>query len=153
MRMEKLHYVQMTVSGAIGVVGGVIVKALGGWSQDLQMLIYCMAIDFLLGLLIAAIWKRSTKSINGALDSVSAWKGLCRKGASLLVVLVASQLDRTLGLDYIRTAAIIAFIANELISITENLGIMGVPLPPVITRAIDVLTAKSEGGVNDGNRD
>lgn len=117
---------------------------LGGWSEDLNTLLVFMGTDFTLGLLIAAVWKKSGKSKNGALNSVSAWKGLCRKGASLLVVLIAHRVDVTLGVTYIRTAVIIAFIANEGISIIENLGIMGVPLPNVLKKAIDVLKEKSE---------
>lgn len=117
---------------------------LGGWSEDLNTLLVFMGTDFVLGLLIAAVWKKSGKSKNGALNSVSAWKGLCRKGASLLVVLIAHRVDVTLGVTYIRTAVIIAFIANEGISIIENLGIMGVPLPNVLKKAIDVLKEKSE---------
>ena len=67
-----------------------------------------------------------------------------RKGVTLLVVLVAHRLDILIGTDYIRTAVIIAFCANELISIVENLGIMGVPLPTVITKAIEILQNKAD---------
>lgn len=129
---------------AIGMVGSFIAKLFGGWGEDMQSLLIFMGIDFLLGLIIAAVWQKSGKSENGALSSWSAWKGLMRKGASLLVVLIAHRLDMMIGVDYIRTAVIIAFCADELISIVENLGIMGVPLPTVITRAIDVLKDKSD---------
>ena len=126
----------------IGTIGSGIAYLLGGWNTDLTTLIIFMTVDFVLGLAIAAIWKRSGKSETGALNSISAWKGLMRKGASLLVVLIAYRLDLTLGVDYIRTAVIIAFIANEGLSIVENLGIMGVPLPKQIIKAIDVLKSK-----------
>lgn len=62
-------------------------------------------------------------------------------------VLVAYRIDLILGLDYIRNAVIIAFITNELISLVENAGLMGVPLPAVITKAIDILQKKSESEV------
>ena len=71
-------------------------------------------------------------------------KGLCRKGVSLLVVLVACRLDMIMGSNFIRDATVIAFIANETISIIENAGLMGVPIPSVITKAIEVLKKKSE---------
>ena len=119
-------------------------SVLGGWSEDLTTLLIFMAVDFTTGLLIAAIWKKSGKSQTGALNSRSAWKGLIRKGVTLLVVLVANRLDITLGVNYIRTGVIIAFIVNEAISIVENLGIMGIPLPVMITKAIDILKQKSE---------
>lgn len=142
--MEKVATLKTFVIAAIGSIGGGIAQLFGGWGEDLQTLLIFMGVDYLLGLLIAAVWKKSGKSESGALNSWSAWKGLMRKGASLLVVLVAYRLDLLLGLDYIRTAVIIAFCADELISIVENLGIMGVPLPKVIKKAIDVLKEKSE---------
>lgn len=142
--MEKLNTFKMTIMLVVGGIGGAIAKLLGGWSEDLNTLLILMAVDFIMGLLIAAVWKKSGKSETGALNSISAWKGLIRKGVSLLVVLVAHRLDVTLGMDYIRTGVIIAFITDETISIFENLGIMGIPLPPVITKAIDVLKNKTE---------
>ena len=142
--MEKLNTFKMTIMFIAGGIGSFVAKLLGGWSEDLNTLLILMAVDFVMGLLIAAVWKKSGKSETGALNSISAWKGLIRKGASLLVVLVAHRLDVTLGMDYIRTGVIIAFITDETISIFENLGIMGIQLPPVITKAIDVLKNKTE---------
>lgn len=63
---------------------------------------------------------------------------------SLLFVLIAYRLDLAIGSNYIRDAVIIGFIVNETISIVENAGLMGVPLPEVINKAIDILTSKSE---------
>lgn len=128
-----------------GVAGSFIVNnLLGGWTEDLLTLLIMMAIDFILGLLIAAVWKKSGKSETGALNSLSAWKGLCRKGGTLLVVMVAYRLDITLGTEYIKTGVIIAFIANEAISIIENLGVMGVPMPAILKNAIEALQDKTE---------
>jgi len=141
--MLKIVSTKPSVLVAVGSIGSFFVKLLGGWDEDLQTLLIFMGIDYLLGLAIAAVWKKSGKSENGALSSWSAWQGLVRKGASLAVVLVGHRLDITFGLDYIRTAIIIAFCTDELISIAENLGIMGVPLPSVVTKAIDVLKTKS----------
>lgn len=142
--LENLNYFKMFVMTVIGGIGGWIVNLLGGWTEDLTTLLIFMGVDYLLGLLIAGFWKKSNKSETGALSSWSAWKGLCRKGVSLLVVLIAYRLDLTLGLSYIKTAVIIAFIANEGLSIMENLGIMGVPFSPVIQNAIEILIKKSE---------
>ena len=63
---------------------------------------------------------------------------------TLLFVLIAYRLDITIGTNYIRDAVIIGFIANELISVIENAGLMGIPLPETVTKAVDVLTAKSK---------
>lgn len=130
--------------GGIGIVGSFFANLYGGWSEDLNTLLILMLVDFVTGLLIATIWKKSEKSETGALNSISAWKGLCRKGVSLLVVLVAYRLDLALDVNYIKTAVTIAFIVNESISIIENAGIMGIPLPSILSKAIDVLRQKTE---------
>lgn len=140
-----MNNVKAAVLTAAGTVGTFIINTLlGGWTEDLLTLLIMMAIDFTFGLLIAAVWKKSGKSETGALNSLSAWKGLCRKGGTLLVVMVAYRLDVTLGTEYIKTGVIIAFIANEAISIIENLGIMGVPMPAVLKKAIEVLQEKAD---------
>lgn len=142
--MEKINTIKGMVMVTAGTVGSWFASLFGGWSEDLTTLLIFMGVDFVMGLLIAAIWNKSEKSESGALNSVSAWKGLCRKGVSLLVVLIAYRLDVTLGVNYIKTAVIIAFIANESISIVENLGIMGVPMPAIVSKAIDILKSKAE---------
>lgn len=143
---ENLNAIKLFIISVFGCVGGSIIKVLGGWSEDLTTLLILMGIDFLLGLLIATFWKKSNKSKSGTLNSTSAWLGLLKKGVALLIVLVGYRLDVTLGVDYIKTAVVMAFIVNELISIVENLGIMGVKYPEVIKKAIDVLTSKTDSG-------
>lgn len=128
----------------IGVVGGLISTLFGGWDAALITLMIFMGIDYVTGLIVAGVFHRSEKTENGALESRAGWKGLCRKGVTLLVVLVACRLDLVMGSDFIRDAVVIAFIANETISIIENAGLMGIPIPAVITRAIEVLKNKSE---------
>ena len=139
--MEKFKLLFITVFGAIG---GFIAQLFGGWSNDMTTLLVFMGIDIVMGLMIAAIWQNSKKSLTGALNSVTMWKGLCRKGGSLLIVLVACRLDISLGTNYIRQSVIIALIVNESISIIENAGDMGIPIPKVIIKAIDVLKQKED---------
>lgn len=127
----------------IGVVGGMIAAAFGGWDEALVTLVIFMVIDYLSGLLVAGVFHNSKKTESGALESRAGWKGLCRKCVTLLFVLIAYRLDLAIGVNYIRDAVIIGFMANELISIVENAGLMGIPLPAVIQNAIDVLTKKS----------
>lgn len=142
--MEQLNNVKVFLCTMFGGILGWIINLMGGWSEDLTTLLIFMGVDFILGLLIAGFWQKSNKSESGALSSWSAWKGLCRKGVSLLIVLIGYRLDVTLGVEYIRTAVILAFIANEGISILENIGIMGVKYPEALKKALDVLTNKSE---------
>ena len=103
-----------------------------------------MGVDYATGLVVAGVFHKSQKSEDGALESRAGWKGLCRKGVSLLVVLVACRLDMVTGSTFIRDATVIAFIANETISIVENAGLMGVPIPEVVVKAIDILKQKSD---------
>jgi toxin secretion/phage lysis holin len=62
----------------------------------------------------------------------------------LLAVLIAYRLDLTAGTTYIRDMVILAFVANEALSIIENAGLMGVPMPAVITKAVDMLHRRKE---------
>ena len=132
---------------AVGLVGGFIAMAFGGWSDALITLTIFMSVDYVTGLIVAGIFKKSKKSENGALESRAGFKGLCRKGVALLIVLVAVRLDVVMQTTYIKDAVIIAFIVNESISIIENAGLMGIPIPVAITKAIDILKKSSDGDV------
>lgn len=128
-----------------GLIGALIARLYGGWDSAMATLIIVMAVDYISGLTVAGVFRKSLKTASGALSSYIGLKGLCKKAMELLIVLVAYRLDLALGVDYIKNASIIAFIANEVISITENAGLMGIPLPKAITKAIDVLTDQSDG--------
>lgn len=128
----------------VGMVGGFIASLFGGWSTGLVTLLIFMSIDYLSGLIVAGVFHNSPKTGTGTLESRAGWKGLCRKCMTLLFVLIAYRLDLALGISYIRDSVILGFMTNELISIVENAGLMGLPLPAVITKAIDVLTKKAE---------
>lgn len=129
----------------IGVIGSIITSAFGGWDTGLITLLIFMGIDYFSGLVVAGVFHKSNKTESGALESKAGWKGLCRKCMTLLFVLIAYRLDLAIGVDYIRNAVIIGFMANELISIVENAGLMGLPLPDAINKAIDVLAEQKEG--------
>lgn len=128
----------------IGAIGALIASLFGGLDQALATLVIFMAMDYVTGLIVAGVFHTSQKSENGALESRAGWKGLCRKGVTLLVVLVACRLDLITGTNFIRDAVIIAFICNETISIIENVGLMGIDIPPALTAAIEVLKKKSD---------
>ncbi len=142
--------IKTVLCAVLGTVGGFVASLFGGWTEDIITLLVLMTVDFVMGLTLAGVFHTSNKSKNGTLDSRAGWMGLCKKGVTLCVVLIAHRLDVSLGTDYIKTAAVIGFIANETISIIENAGLMGIPLPSVITRAVEVLR-NSESG--DGHED
>ena len=140
--MRKEIKMKNAISTAVGMVGGIIATLFGGWDAGLMTLIIFMAIDYISGLVVAGVFHKSTKTETGTLESKAGWKGLCRKGMILLFVLIAHRLDLVIGSNYIRDAVCIGFIANETISIIENGGLMGIPIPAAITNAIDVLKKK-----------
>lgn len=129
---------------ALGAIGAGIAAAFGGWSAALTTLIIFMAIDYLSGLILAGVFHRSSKTESGALESKASWKGLCRKGLTLLIVVVASRLDVMLGTTFVKDAVCIAYICNEALSILENAGLMGVPIPKAVKNAIEILKKKGE---------
>lgn len=126
-----------------GVVGGVVATLFGGWTEGLLVLVIMMAIDYISGLAVAGIFHNSPKSPNGSLESHACLKGLIRKVFILALVAVAYQIDKLIGTNYIRNTVVIAFCMYEVISIVENAGLMGIPIPKVLRKAIDILKDKS----------
>lgn len=137
--MKPLHYLSTTV----GLIGGMLAQLVGGWDQAMITLVLFMVIDYITGLIVAGAGK-STKTKSGSLNSHIGFIGLSKKLLVMLYVIIATRLDMLLGLTFCRDAIIIGFIANELISITENAGLLGIPMPEPIKKAIDVLHAKEE---------
>lgn len=136
--------IKTAVLAAIGTIGGGVAALFGGWTSAMTTLVIFMVIDYATGIIVAGVFHRSGKSKSGALESRAGFKGLCRKGMILLILLVACRLDLMLGTGYIKDCVCIAFVVNETLSIIENAGLMGVPIPQVLIKAIDVLKAKEE---------
>ena len=132
------------LTAGVGALGGLMSWLYGGFGDAMLVLIVFIALDYMTGLIVAGVFHKSSKSETGALESKAGWKGLCRKGVSLLVVLVACRLDAIIGSSFVRDATVIAFICNETISIIENAGLMGVPIPEALTKAVDVLKQRAE---------
>ena len=139
--MEKAY-----VCTFLGVFGSIIAQFFGGWDAGMVTLVTFMCIDYISGVIVAGVFKKSKKSKQGAVSSKVGWMGLCKKVMTLLIVVVAYRLDLLINTDYIRDAVIIGFCANELISIIENAGLMGLPLPHVLMEAIEVLKGDKKNG-------
>lgn len=112
-----MNETKTAICSIIGVIGGMIASVFGGWNAALTTLVLFMVIDYISGLIVAGVFHASRKTESGTLESRAGWKGLCRKGMTLLFVLIAYRLDLAIGVCYIRDTVIIGFIANELISI------------------------------------
>lgn len=73
-----------TICTAAGVAGGIIAGLFGGWDTALVTLVIVMSIDYITGLIVAGVFKHSTKTETGGLESQVGWKGLCRKGVTII---------------------------------------------------------------------
>ena len=128
-----------TICTLFGVLGAGLSWAFGGWDSAMAALLICISVDYISGSLVALVFHKSTKSDSGAYNSAYGLKGLCKKGLMLLFVLVAVQIDRLLGSEYVRDAVCIGFCSNEILSIVENLGLAGVPMPQAVVKALEQL--------------
>lgn len=143
--MEKLLNVKNGFYVLVGIAGGVVGNMLGGLDQLLKALLFTMIADYLTGLSVALIFKNSTKTETGAAQSKAGFIGIIKKAFILVIVAVVYQVDIVLGVNgFFRNAALIGFMVNEVLSIVENAGLMGIKLPPAVTNAIDILKKKSE---------
>lgn len=131
-----------TICTILGVIGSAICWAFGGWDAAMAALLTCIAVDYVSGSIVALVFHKSNKSETGAYNSAYGLKGLCKKCLMLLFVLVAVQVDRVLGADYVRDAVCIGFCANEILSIIENLGLAGIPMPEAVIKALEQLQKK-----------
>ncbi|MCU6709371.1 phage holin family protein [Paenibacillus sp. J5C_2022] len=129
---------QALLNGGAGVVGGFIGFAYGGWSEALTFLLIAFAVDIVSGIV-------ASRKEGVGLSSSIARAGFAGKGMAMLVLLLSHRIDVLLELDaVILTAATYFYIANELLSIVENYGRAGYPLPDKVKDVIDVLKRKGD---------
>ncbi len=147
--MGNLIVIKNMVVAILGVIGSVIASAFGGMGVALQVLIIFIIVDYITGLVVAGVFQKSGKTENGALESRAGWKGLCRKVFTLVLVIVAAQVDRLLPGQgsFVRDAVILTFVVNEGLSILENIGLMGVPMPDKLKNALEILKGKTENRI------
>ncbi len=127
------------ILGAVTLIGGFIVSLFGGWTQSMTTLAIFMGVDLLSGLVCAGVFKASAKTEGGGLSSKVGFRGLVKKGMIILFVLIGARLDIILGTAYIKDTVCIGFCTNELLSVIENAGAIGLPLPKVVVDAVELL--------------
>ena len=130
------------ILGIIGSVGSMVAGLFGGWSTGLEVLCVFILVDFVTGILVGATG-HSKKSEAGGISSRVIWVGIMHKILELTMVIIGYELDQLIGANYIRDAVVIAYIVTETISIIENCGLIGVPVPSIIMKVIDVLKNKN----------
>ncbi|MCE5169415.1 phage holin family protein [Paenibacillus profundus] len=131
--MERLETV---LNSGAAASGGLAAFLFGGWPVLIQVLLIIVIVDFATGVMAAGT--------EGKLRSSVGLIGIARKVFIFLIVAIAYQIDTVLGDQHLlRDATIFFYIANELLSIIENGGRMGVPVPKILKQAIEVLKGKS----------
>lgn len=128
---------QTALNLSSAVVGTFVSYAFGEWSNLMSLFLLAICIDYLTGM--AASVKE-----NKGLSSQTGFWGLARKALMLLIIMLAHRMDMLQGGQAIMIGAIYFYLANELLSITENYGRLGLPLPDQVKRVIHIL--KSKGG-------
>ena len=140
------------VSIVTGTIGTLLINLIGKPTDDLLILIILMIIDLIVGFLVSAIWQKSSKTDSGKLSSSVMFKGIVKKFFTLVIVVIAYQLDILLAMNVIRHIVIIAFIVEEILSITENIAITGIKIPTIITKALDVLEKEVKTSVSNSSK-
>lgn len=136
MGMERFDVIYKTGAAAVGAVVGFL---FGGWSILLGILLAFTIIDYVTGMMAAYT--------EGRLRSTVGFKRIPKKIMIFVLVAVAHLVDRAVGTnDLFRDATIFFYLANELLSIIENAGRMGLPIPEQIKQAVEILQGKSEKG-------
>ncbi|HFK1455288.1 MULTISPECIES: phage holin family protein [Bacillus] len=131
--MDRIDVLMKTF---VATFGGFCGYFLGGWDTTLKVLVIMAAIDYITGVIAAGF--------NGELKSKVGFKGIAKKVVLFLLIAAATQADAIVGTNSaLREATIFFFIGNELLSLLENAGRMGIPLPRALINAVEILIGKS----------
>lgn len=127
---------QTAVNTVAGVVGAIINYMFGGWNDLVQLFMLAVFLDYVTGV------SASVKTGAG-LNSDKGFWGIWKKGLMMLIVMIGHRVDAVLGTELFMAGFIYFYLANELISITENCGRLGLPIPDRIRKMIEILREKS----------
>ena len=129
---------------AFAAFSGAVAGAFGGFDPVFRVLLACMVVDYISGVIVAVMGK-SSKTASGGLDSKIGARGIAKKGLMLLVVLVAALLDSALGTEQqiFRSAVIWFYVANEALSILENMALANVPFPQRLLNALEQIKRRN----------
>lgn len=131
-----------------GLISTFVIHCLGGWDFALQTLVMFIVIDYVTGMYVAGILHKSPKTKSGGLSSEKGFHGIIKKIMLLVFVAIMYRLDLFFNIDYLRNGTIVAYCVNELISIIENAGLMGVYVPDIVKRGIDLLNREVDDNEN-----
>lgn len=127
------------------LAAGALAGIFGEWSMLLTVLVIVMSLDYISGIIVAAAG-RSPKTDGGGLDSKAGFVGLAKKAVIVIVVLLATMLDRAISGDAMvfQTATASYYLANEALSVLENAALMGLPIPSVLKKSLEQMRDKDQ---------
>lgn len=134
------HAMMTALKSGCALLAAGITAIFGGWDMLMTALVAMAVADYVTGLVAAGI--------NGSLDSRVGWKGILKKLLIFVAVAVAATVDMATGLEGhpLRAAACLFYIGNEGISIVENLGRAGVPIPMRLAALFQRLKEENDKG-------
>jgi len=127
---------------------GSLFAYVGTWSNQVAALGILMGIDFLVGLAMALFVGKSKKTSSGKVESYACRRGVIKKCVMFLMVYASYTLGKVANVTFLADAVCIAFITSEAISIVEHAAILGLPIPKVLIRVLEVMKEKSGEGVD-----
>lgn len=137
--MDRIDVIFRTIAAVTGAVTGYL---FGGWDVFVQVLLIFVIVDYVTGIIAGGV--------NGKLNSKVGFRGILKKVMIFIIVAVAHWVDIAVGsatgeeIAIFRDATIFFYVANELLSIVENAGEMGVPIPEKLMNAVEILKGKSK---------
>ncbi len=138
--MEKLETMKL---GGIAIISASL-TFFTSLNMDLQGLMVFIVVDYISGFLVATVFRQSSKTQSGAYNSSIGFKGLVKKVYIIMLLVVLFYADKMANTDFLLSLGTIGFAINEVASIIENAGLMGLKLPKALTNALDVLKGKIE---------
>lgn len=116
----------------VGIAGSAVTYLFGGWSAVLELLLILTVLDYLSGIAAA--------TIEGKLSSSTGFKGIIKKMTIFAIVFVGHKLDAALALDnWLMNICSFFYISNECLSLIENAGRIGIPIPDQLIKAVEAL--------------
>ena len=140
------------VSVTVGTIGSLLINLIGKPTDELMILLMLMIIDLITGTLVSAVWHKSSKTKSGKLSSRVMFKGIVKKILTLVIVVMAYQLDILLGINVVRYIVIITLIIEEILSIIETITLTGLKVPAIITKALDVLERSVKDEISNSSK-
>ena len=145
----KLKYIIELIISSLGTM---LINIIGKPTDELMILLMLMVIDLITGTIVSAVFHKSSKTKSGKLSSRVMFKGIVKKILTLVIVVIAYQLDILLNISMIRYIVIITLIIEEILSIIETITLTGLKVPTIITKALDVLERSVKDDFSDSHK-